>query len=212
MNRYIHFILLFALLLALACVCTATAETMYVNTKDGDSLNVREKPFISPETLIGSIKNHDPVEVISIDSNGWAKIKYQTGNGRIIDAYVSCRYLSYDKDGFYRDEKSLLPVPTAIPKQTNNSSFDDLKAELQSAKTLSQSFTVLVRPSRATGRVNLRWAPVNKARSIVTYPSNKKLIVIGETNNWYQAQDPEKGYVGFISKKLVTVVPAGLEE
>ena len=212
MNRHFHFIFFFALMLVLVCASTAMAETMYVNTKDGDSLNVRDKPIISADTLIGSLPNQSSVEVLFIDTNGWAVIEYQTDSGRIIEAYVSCRYLSYDIAGFYRDEKSLLPVPTAIPTQTTDTSFDGLNEELRSAKVMNPSFTVLVRPSRATGRVNLRWAPINKARSIVTYPANKKLTVIGETNNWYQARDPEKGYVGFISKKLVTVVPAGLEQ
>ena len=193
------------------CAASALADTMYVSTQDGDPLNVREKPVISADTLIGSLPNHSEVEVISIDSNGWAKIKFQTNTGRNVNAYVSSRYLSYDKAGHYRSKQSSAPTPTAVPKQVTDIYIEELNAELKTAKTISEPFSVLVRPSRATGRVNLRWAPSNKVRSIITYPANKKLIVFAETNEWYQIRDPESGAIGFISKKLVTVLPKGSE-
>ncbi len=199
-------------LLLMVLASSALAETMYVITQDGDPLNVRSQPFISADTLIGSLENHSVVTVLSIDSNGWAKIEFWTENGSMIHAYVSSRYLSYDRDGHYRDEKSYAPLPTAVPKESKDNAMEELNAELKSVKSVPVSFSVLVRPSRATGRVNLRWAPNNKTRAICTYPANYKLTVIAETNNWYQVQDPVQGNVGFISKKLVTVVMPGLEE
>ena len=209
-KRFLIALVLALLLIALAS--SALAETMYVTTQDGDPLNVRSQPFISADTLIGSLENHSAVTVLSIDSNGWAKIEYWPENGNMIHAYVSSRYLSYDIDGHYRSEKSNAPLPTAVPKEAKDNSMDELNAELKSVKSVPVSFSVLVRPSRATGRVNLRWAPNNKTRAIRSYPANYKLTVIAETNNWYQVQDPVQGDVGFISKKLVTVVLPELEE
>jgi len=205
-------IVLILLLLSALLASSALAETMYVTTQDGDPLNVRSQPVISADTLLGCISNHSPVEVISIDSNGWAKIKYYPENSDMIQAYVSSRYLTYDRDGHYYSDKSSAPLPTAVPKETKDNSMEELNAELKSVKTVSVPFSVLVRPSRATGRVNLRWAPNNKTRAIRSYPANYKLTVLAETNNWYQVQDPAEGDIGFMSKKLVTVVPPGLDE
>lgn len=211
MNRRFFNILLFALLVGCICVSSALAETMYVSTQEGTPLNVRDKPIISANTLIGSLPNHSEVEVLSIDSNGWAKIKYQTSSGRYVTAYVSSRYLSYDKAGHYHSKQTAVPEATAAPKQVTDIYIEALNAELKTVKTVAEPFSVLVRPARSTGRVNLRWAPSNKIRSIITYPANKKLIVIAETNEWYQVRDPELGRIGFISKKMVTVLPKSAE-
>ncbi len=212
-TRRFYFIL-FLMLLTVSCVSSALGETMYVSTQDGDPLNVRSKPIISVDTLLGCISNHSAVDVISIDEDGWAKIRYEKSDGSVINAYVSCRYLSYDKEGYYRSKQANVPTPTAVPVENTNRdvSIDDLNAELKTAKNVAVPFTVLVRPTRASGRVNLRWAPNNKVRAILSYPANKKLTVFGETANWYQVRDPEQGNTGFISKKLVMVVPENLEE
>ena len=120
MDRRFYIILICALLMGFICVSSALAETMYVSTQDGDPLNVRDKPLINANTLIGSIPNHSKVEVISIDSNGWAKIKYHTNTGRDIIAYVSARYLAYDQAGHYRSSQSATPQPTEAPKQVTD--------------------------------------------------------------------------------------------
>ena len=212
MNRRFFGILILALFVGILCISSALAETMYVSTQDGDPLNVREKPIISADTLIGSLPNHSAVNVISIDSDGWAKIKFQTNTGRNITAYVSSRYLSYDKEGHYRTKQTAAPKATEAPKQVTDIYIQELNAELKTIKTIAKPLSILVRPSRSTGRVNLRWAPSNKIRSIITYPANKQLIAIAETNEWYQVRDPELEQIGFISKKMVTVMPKNTEQ
>ncbi len=191
---------------------TGHTDLMYVNTLDGDALNVRMKPELSIDTLIGCISNHTPVNVVSIDDDGWAKIKYITEEGIIVDAYVYSRYLSYDEQGLFRSGKSKAPVPTSVPAESEDNSLEELNAELRTTKTIADPFTVLVHPSRPNGRVNLRWAPSNKVQALVSYPADKALTVIGETTNWYQVQDPEQGYSGFIHKKQVTVLLPDSEE
>ena len=62
---------------------------------------------------------------------------------------------------------------------------------------------VTVRPSRASGWVNLRWAPSKQTEVMATYKANEKLLVIQELKNWYQVEDQDTGNVGFISKQFV---------
>ena len=77
-----------------------------------------------------------------------------------------------------------------------------MNKEFRSAKDV-EPFAVTVRPSRASGWVNLRWAPSLSAEIIATYKQNDKLLVIKELKNWYQVEDQSTGNVGFISKKYV---------
>ena len=37
---------------------------------------------------------------------------------------------------------------------------------------------------------------------MATYKANEKLLVIKETDNWYQVEDQDTGDVGFISKQF----------
>ena len=41
------------------------------------------------------------------------------------------------------------------------------------------------------------------AELMATYKQNEKLLVIKETNNWYQVEDQDTGDVGFINKQFV---------
>ena len=79
--------------------------------------------------------------------------------------------------------------------------------EFRTGKLVANPFTVYARPSRASGWVNLRWAPSTEAERIATCPQGKQLTVIGEigeTRNWYQVQDPQTGMIGFISRQYVS--------
>ena len=64
---------------------------------------------------------------------------------------------------------------------------------------------MISRPSRATGWVNLRWAPSVEAERIATCPQGKELTVLAELSDWYQVQDPVTGMIGFISRQYVSV-------
>jgi uncharacterized protein YgiM (DUF1202 family) len=77
-----------------------------------------------------------------------------------------------------------------------------MNAEFRSAVRVSP-YTVISRPSRASGWVNLRWAPSTEAERIATCPQGKELTVIAQTNSWYQVQDPQTGMIGFIMQKFV---------
>ena len=82
--------------------------------------------------------------------------------------------------------------------------FSAMNDEFRTGRLVTDPFTVYARPSRASGWVNLRWAPSTEAERIATCPQGKALTVIGETQNWYQVQDPETGMIGFISRQYVS--------
>ena len=118
-------------------------------------------------------------------------------------AWVSTRYLSKT------DPRQKTASNTSAASSTSSASTDaakilsDMNAEFKTGKLVT-SFTVYARPSRASGWVNLRWAPSTETERIATCPQGKALTVIGETKNWYQVQDPETGMIGFIMKKFVS--------
>ena len=69
---------------------------------------------------------------------------------------------------------------------------------------MKSSYLVYGKPERATGWVNLRYAPNEKATLIRQIRRNEVLTVIGETDRWYQVEDPVTGQVGYISRFYVS--------
>ena len=177
-----------------------SAGYYYVYTENGKGLNVRATPG---GEIVGSLKYGTRIYCYYRDGgNGWALIDYtynMPGFGKGTYAcFVSSRYLRKSK-------------PPANPGSGSSSSSassgsSDVAAEInrefRSAKKVDP-FTVTVRPSRASGWVNLRWAPSKSTEVMATYKQNEKLLVIQETNNWYQVEDQDTGNVGFISKQFV---------
>ena len=176
-----------------------TAGYYYVYTENGKSLNVR---FTPGGEKIGSLKYGARVHCYYFDvGSGWALIDYTfnhpTYGYGTYACYVSNRYLQKSK-------------PAAKPDSSSSSSststadtLADVNKEFKTAKDV-EPFYVTVRPSRASGWVNLRWAPSLSAEIMATYKQNDKLLVIKELKNWYQVEDQSTGNVGFISKKYVT--------
>ena len=77
-----------------------------------------------------------------------------------------------------------------------------LNAEFRTARLVAP-FVVSVRPSRASGWVNMRWAPSKDTEVLATYRSGAQLTVIAETQSWYQVADPNTEATGFIMKNYV---------
>ena len=205
------FALLMALLLVAAALIPATlaeddtpsdsAGYYYVYTENGKGLNVRATPG---GEVVGSLKYGTKIYCYYRDGgNGWALIDYTynmpgVGMGTYA-CFVSSRYLRKSK-------------PPARPSSGSSASSagtsgaaditSEINAEFRSSKNVTP-FTITVRPSRASGWVNMRWAPSKSAEIMATYKQNDKLLVIKEMNNWYQVQDQDTGDVGFISKQFV---------
>ena len=172
----------------------------YVYTENGKSLNVR---FTPGGEKVGSLKYGTRVYCYYLDAgNGWALIDYTfnhpTYGYGTYACYVSNRYLQKSKPAARPDSSS----SSSSSSSTSTDTLADVNKEFRSAKDV-EPFAVTVRPSRASGWVNLRWAPSLSAEIMATYKQNDKLLVIRELKNWYQVEDQSTGAVGFISKKYV---------
>ena len=200
--------LLMVLVLAAGLIPAALAEDdtpmasegyYYVYTENGKSLYVRSTPG---GEIVGSLKYGTKIYCYYRDGgNGWALIDYYYNNPGYgygtYAAYISSRYL----------RKNNPPARNSGSSSSSSSSASadvaaEIDAEFKSAKKVTP-FVVTVRPTRASGWVNLRWAPSKSAQLMATYKQNEKLLVIKETNNWYQVEDQDTGDVGFINKQFV---------
>ena len=168
----------------------------YVNTENGKSLNVRDAPG---GEIVGSLRNGSRVHVRVYTDENWAMITYKYtkegfGEGTF-PAWVNRRFLSRKK-----------PETSASAKKTEQPAADpleELNKEFKEAVKITP-IKVTVRPSRASGWVNMHWAPSNSTEVIATYKANDTLLAIRELPNWYQVEDQDTGDVGFINKAFVT--------
>ncbi len=174
---------------------TATEGYYYVYTENGKSLNVRATPG---GEKVGSLKYGSRIYCYYRDGgNGWALIDYtydMPGVGRGTYAcYVSSRFLVKNKPAPRSSSSGSASKSTAADPMT------EINAQFRSAKAVAP-FVVYTRPTRASGWVDLRWAPSKSAEVMATYKSNQALTVIRELTSWYQVEDPATGVVGFIDK------------
>lgn len=201
--------LLMVLVLAAGLIPAALAEDdtpmasegyYYVYTENGKNLYVRSTPG---GEIVGSLKYGTKIYCYYRDGgNGWALIDYYYNNPGYgygtYAAYISSRYLRKNKPPARNSGSSSSSSASSASADVTA----EINAEFKSAKKVTP-FIVTVRPTRASGWVNLRWAPSKSAELMATYKQNEKLLVIKETNNWYQVEDQDTGNVGFISKQFV---------
>ena len=182
--------------------------TMYVYTDNGKGLNVRSTPYVG-DNIIGLAPYGSKLSVIRFLDNGWACIKWD----RIGEAYVQSRFLQWYEPAPL-SPITPTPRPTAvptiqptaapyIPTPVYTDPLADLNREFRTARLVTP-FVVQVRPSRASGWVNMRWAPSKDAEIIANYRSGAKLTVIAETQSWYQVIDPDTDATGFMMKTYTT--------
>ncbi len=212
MTKRIFALLTVLVLAAAALIPAALAEDdtpsdsagyYYVYTENGKGLNVRATPG---GEVVGSLKYGTRIYCYYRDGgNGWALIDYTynmpgVGMGTYA-CFISSRYLRKTKPPAKPSSGSSAPSSSSSASGTADMA-SEINAEFRSGKRVDP-FTVTVRPSRASGWVNMRWAPSKNAEVMATYKQNEKLLVIRETKNWYQVEDQDTGDVGFISKQFV---------
>ena len=190
-------LMVFTTALAVDDTPSDSAGYYYVYTENGKGLNVRATPG---GEVVGSLKYGTKIYCYYRDGgNGWAMIDYtynMPGVGKGTYAcFISSRYLRSSKPPAKPDRATPTPAAHTDPEA-------ELNAEFRSARKVDP-FVVTVRPSRASGWVNLRWAPSKQTEVMATYKANEKLLVIQELKNWYQVEDQDTGNVGFISKQFV---------
>ena len=180
-----------------------SAGYYYVYTENGKTLNVRDTPG---GKVVGHLKYGDRIYCYYKDGgNGWALIDYDydmpgVGKGTYA-CYISSRFLVKNKPAPRPKKTDTTAAVTSEPPVEDT--LAEINAEFASAKKVTP-FKVTVRPTRASGWVNLRWAPSKSASLIATYPANSQLLVIKETTNWFQVEDQDTGDVGLISKQFVS--------
>ena len=207
-----------ALALALLFLCAAPVladpagtAVMYVYTENGKGLNVRKAPYVG-NNIIGLAPYGSAVTVLRFMDNGWACIQWR----QYTEAYVQSRFLQWTDPNAY----TVTPQPTATPTpylvtaapyyyttpepaNTYTDTLVILNAEFRTARIVTP-FTVIVRPSRASGWVNMRWAPSKDTEVLATYRSGAQLTVIAETQSWYQVVDQNTEATGFMMKTYTT--------
>ncbi len=199
-----------ALLLCLLAASSALADTYYVKTDNGKTVNVRWTDDTNHAVMV-QLPYGTPVDVVGTTKNGtWAIINYkgQTDNGEFVDtdAYIMMRFLSKTKPGKYEKQSSgKTSGSTGSTADDAAKILSDMNKEFVSARKVTVPYTVVSRPSRASGWVNLRWAPSTEAERIATCPQGKELTVLVELKNWYQVEDPVTGMIGFIKRSFVSV-------
>ncbi|MCR4885615.1 MAG: SH3 domain-containing protein [Clostridiales bacterium] len=210
MKKQILSLALIAVMMAVFLPAQAVADsyygTQYVYTDNGKTLNVRSAPSMG-DNIIGSLKYGAEVTVVEMYSNGWAKILWeQNAYGEFGTAYVQRRFLVNHKPSSQPSQPAVVPASGSAAAGADYAKlFTAMNDEFRTGKLVPQQFNVYARPSRASGWVNLRWAPSLEAERIATCPQGKVLTVIAETRNWYQVRDPQTGMIGFISKQYVSV-------
>ena len=204
----------FSLVLALLLLCVTPVfanTTMYVYTDNGKPLNVRSGPYVG-ENIIGTLAFGTAVSVTQFQDDGWARITWQLGG----IGYVQSRYLQWNSPE-YITPASVTPAPTAVPYYPTTApyyptadpysyytdSLITLNAEFRTARLVTP-FTIIVRPARSSGWVNLRWAPSKDVELITTYRHGARRTVIAETQSWYQVVDPDTDATGFMMKAYTT--------
>lgn len=215
-------ILSLALIAVLAMMLIPSAHaswTMYVSPAKGTTVNLRSTPEIvkGDKNVITKIPYGTALTVKYI-SNGWACIDY--GVGRYDEGFMMVKYLTYEyvaPTAANRRVNGTNP-DTAPSKPASGSSsssgsgdaatrFARMNEQFRSFRKVARSFTVYVKPERATGWVNFRYAPDEKAELVRQARLNEQFVVIGETARWYQVEDPNTGIIGYISRFYVSTNP-----
>ena len=196
--RWVSLMLCVLLTLPLLAASAATsaertnAVTYYVNTANKGGLNVRSSPVAPADNVLGSVQYGAAVSVLNFtEDQNWAVILYGNRTG-----YVMTRYLSRTRPG----------VVTPAPEKAVET-LADINRIFRSMRKVS--YNVVARPSRASGWVNLRWAPSLDAEVVQRCYDGYQLHVIQQSGSWAMAEDRSTGNVGFISMQYIVAVGGG---
>ena len=184
-KRVIAALILAMLLVSMLPIISASAliGPQYVSTSNGKGLHLRTGPSkdfdiittIPYGAMMGSTDYYDAA---------WSYVTYNGYAG-----YVMTRYLSSTKP-------TSKPSPTATPSPSSSGI---------SYKNFEQvDYYVTVRPSHASGFVNLRWAPSKSVAVHNIYYAGSLLRVLAQNNTWAQVLDESTGICGFMMRNFLT--------
>ena len=173
----------------------ASAETYaWVKTGNGKPLNMRAEPTTNSQ-IVGSLKYRTKV-IVHQSENGWALVE-PVDWSRSNPAYVSTQFLSYTDPGPWKGKTTDEPAgPT----------YEDIDAAVKAIKVV-EPYLAVIKTTRPTNYVHLRWFPNTSARYIAKYLCDTEIEVLAESKTWAQVRIVEDGYVGFILKSCVDPTP-----
>ncbi len=194
------------LMLVLAVSASALADTYYVKTDNGKTLNIRYDDTLA-SGVMARLAYGAKIDVLTFTKNGtWALFTYKgkTLDGEDFwgDAYVMARYLSKTNPGKYKGKGSSSQTSTTVTDTKSSTTVEQMN-KLLAKPTFVAPYPITVHATRASGWVYLRWLPSRQSEMIATYPDGKTLNVLAQLTDWYQVQDPDTGRVGFIYKSYV---------
>lgn len=187
-------------ILMLALPLAALAETLYVNTPNGGSVNLREGPALD-DAILTTVPYGAPVEVLEWLLGGSAvNVSY---NGYF--GYIQIRYLTEYQPAPNPDPwPTFVPAPTyrPVPAPTQTPSGGGTSLERQLAQMYAgfrtSSYEAIVVPSTPSNFVNLRWAPSKSAPVRAQYWANDILEVLNDNGTWAEVHDPRTNTYGYI--------------
>ena len=203
-KRIVLFLMaLVILMIALMPGAMANGVKKYVYTRNGKPLNVRAWPDVN-SALLGKINYGTQVTIEGYTSDyTWANIVY---NGQ--NAYVMTQYLidSYPGGGV----TPVTPVTPVNPSGGKNyqSIVTSMETEFSTYHVVSP-YTVLAKPVRATGWVNLRYVPSTEFGHADNLYANTQLTVIAETRNWLQVRRNDTGVTGYVMRQYTVSMGVG---
>lgn len=187
-------VFLIAAVLLVAMMSVASATTMYVDTANHKTLNLRS---YENDKVIAQIPYRAAVEVHSFFySDTCANVTYKGQSG-----WVYTRYLSWN-----RPAKSNIAVSTA--KSTANTASTATPNVFAGMKKVT-AYDAVVQPGTPTGYVNLRWAPSKQAAIHGVRYLGNSVRVIAENKYWAQVIDTKSGESGYMLKKFLKKVDVG---
>jgi len=202
-KRAVLFILALVMLtVSVASFASAERVVKYVYCKNGKPLNVRAYPDVNSK-LLGTLPNGTAITIEGYTSNyTWATFVY---NGQI--AYVMTQYLV---DSPYSPTPTPAPAPAPSPSG-DTGIINAMENELRTYHVVN-SYTVLAKPDRATGWVNLRYAPSTAFGHAGNLYANTQLTVIAETTNWLQVRRNDNGVTGYVMRQYTIYAGVGAQQ
>ena len=95
-------------------------------------------------------------------------------------------------------------VPAGMAEEVQEYSldpFEEIYNEFMKFENVTP-YTLVARPTRVTGWVDLRFAPSSYAPVMAVLPAKTEMTVLMETPNWLQVRDELTGSVGYVNRKF----------
>ncbi len=200
-QKSILFLLTFAFLFVFA---TASADTWYVYTQNGKTLNLRSE---YTNEVIGHIPYGTALEPdMSRSTASQAYVTYKN-----ISGYVKWSFLQRNQPVSRKQlaaNQASTNMATAIPVVQPTPQIIYVNQPTTGIDAnLFTNFFAKNYSAQTQGTAVMRWAPSDQAPIVKTYGSGVSLEVLMENNTWSQVYDEEGKLAGFILSS--SLLPAG---